>query len=53
MPVCILSVIQGDQTVSVHLTITVQKQKKLFYTVSIMYHDIIVIIRDNRCQFVS
>jgi ribosomal protein S26 len=33
---------------SVHLMITVQKQAKVFYTISITYHDNVVRIRDNR-----
>jgi hypothetical protein len=40
--------IQGDQKVSVHMMITVQKHSKIFETVSITYHDNVVIIRDNR-----
>jgi hypothetical protein len=37
--------LQGDQKVSVHLMVTVQKHAK---TVSITYHDNVVRIRDNR-----
>jgi len=42
--------VQGDQKVSVHLTITVQNARKItvFATVSITYHDDVVRIRDNR-----
>jgi hypothetical protein len=40
--------LQGDQKVSVHLMITVQKHEKTFETVSITYHDNVVTIRDNR-----
>jgi hypothetical protein len=41
-------VLHGDQKVSVHLMITVQKHAKIFQTVSITYHDNVVIIKDNR-----
>jgi hypothetical protein len=39
--------LQGDQNVSVHLTITVQKTRKntVFKTVSTTYHDNVVRIR--------
>jgi Tat protein secretion system quality control protein TatD with DNase activity len=42
------ALLQGDQKVSVHLMITVQKQAKIFEAVPTIYHDNIVIIRDNR-----
>ena len=42
--------IQGDQQVSVHLTMTVQKTRTntVFQTVSITYHDNVVRVRYNR-----
>jgi hypothetical protein len=42
-----LSLIHGDQKLFVHL-IAVQKQAKIFQTVSITYHDNVVRIRVNR-----
>jgi hypothetical protein len=43
------SFIQGDQKVSVHLMITVQKTRKNISN-RIIYHDNVVRIRDNRCR---
>jgi hypothetical protein len=45
--ICIMCV-QGDQKVSVHLMITVQKTRKNILNSSVTYHDDVVIIRDNR-----
>ena len=38
-----INVLQGDQNVSVHLTITVQKHAKMYIMVSSIYNDTIAI----------
>jgi hypothetical protein len=40
--------LQGDQKVSVHLMITVQKHEKIFETFSITYYNNVVTIWGNR-----
>jgi hypothetical protein len=45
-------IIQGDQKVSVHLMITVQKTRKnILYSFTITYHEKVVRIRDNRWRY--
>jgi hypothetical protein len=46
--ICVIWNIQGDQKVSVHLMITVQKTRKNILNCLNTYHDNVVRIRDNR-----
>jgi hypothetical protein len=46
--ITVISSIQVDQNVSVHLMITVQKHAKIFYTVTNTYYDKVVRVRGNR-----
>jgi hypothetical protein len=43
-------IVQGDQKVSVHLMITVQKHAKIFLAVSVTYRDNEVRIMVNRLR---